>query len=60
MKNAVAKSSLPDLPKSDSKFWSEAVKFTSKVKNSEPCEHYFEYKENCEIGCKHCTVGFFF
>ena len=49
---------LPDLPKSDHKFWDRAEKHKIELIKKPKHDHYFEIKDR-EIVCK-CGVGFFF
>lgn len=50
---------LPDLPKSNSKFWDKAEKYQVHLQRKPKCEHYFEYKNAREIACKSCPVGYY-
>ncbi len=51
---------LPPLPPSNHKWWGEARKYRTELKEPEKCNHYFIYKKNGrEIGCKHCSIGYF-
>ena len=52
---------LPDLPKSNDKFWQGAKKYRVDLSKPKPkCEHYFEYKGANEVVCKNCNIGFYF
>lgn len=44
------------LPKSDSKFWKNAKKYSQESK-PEKCEHFFVRKSGSEVSCKKCNIG---
>jgi hypothetical protein len=48
--------SLAGLPRSDSKWWSEAVKHSNEVKE-QSCNHFFERNKK-EVTCRKCNMGF--
>lgn len=54
-----SKSNLPDLPESNDKWWSKAIKYRIELKKKEKCDHYFEYRNGREIICKSCNIGYF-
>ena len=48
---------LPDLPKSNTRFWDKADKFQRDVSTLPTCEHYFEVRGK-EIVCRNCNIGY--
>ena len=50
---------LPDLPPSNHKWWSKAIKYRTEFVNKPKCEHYFEHKSAREVVCKNCNIGYY-